>query len=150
MHFPVIFAAFSFLTLGYSYVIDPTFLNCVREHNKYRVYHASPKIRYDQTLTYFALKRVKFLAITDIFAHPKNLPYGENLYQSSYATATCKDAVDLWYLDEEKKFDYDRGGFDTKTGHFTQVVWRSTRYVGCARAKSSNTGYFYIAVSFNT
>jgi hypothetical protein len=36
----------------------------------------------------------------------------------------------MWY-DEVGSFDFDEGGFSKKTGHFTQVVWRGTKQIGC-------------------
>lgn len=37
------------------------------------------------------------MAKSDIFEHPRNLPYGENLYWRSGTPPTCKDASDAWY-----------------------------------------------------
>ena len=31
-----------------------------------------------------------------------------------------------------KDYNYDSPGFSTATGHFTQVVWKDTTYLGCA------------------
>ena len=31
-------------------------------------------------------------------------------------------------------YDFSRPGFDLKTGHFTQVVWKDTRQLGCGVA----------------
>jgi hypothetical protein len=36
----------------------------------------------------------------------------------------------MWY-GEIAKYDFRRGGFSMDTGHFTQVVWRSTTTIGC-------------------
>jgi hypothetical protein len=40
----------------------------------------------------------------------------------------------MWY-DEVNKFNFRSGGFSMKTGHFTQVVWRGTREVGCGKSQ---------------
>jgi len=42
--------------------------------------------------------------------------------------------VGMWY-DELEKFNFRSGGFSMKTGHFTQVVWRGTREVGCGKSQ---------------
>lgn len=37
---------------------------------------------------------------------------------------------DMWYKGE-KLYNYQNGGFNTKSGLFTQVVWNSIRQLGC-------------------
>ena len=53
-------------------------------------------------------------------------PYGENLALGYGLTG----AVDAWY-DEISKYNYDDPGYSPQTGHFTQVVWKSSTQVGC-------------------
>lgn len=62
-------------------------------------------------------------------------PYGENLaFGFSNASAT----VAAWG-DEGQLYNFQKPtGFTEKTGHFTQLVWRSTAEVGCA---AINCGY---------
>lgn len=63
------------------------------------------------------------------FAHSGG-PYGENLAMG-YGTAGA--SVEAWG-DEGVQHDYTTGmGFTEQTGHFTQLVWRDTTDVGCAR-----------------
>jgi len=42
--------------------------------------------------------------------------------------------VAMWY-GEGAHYDFKRGKFSMKTGHFTQVVWRDTRQVGCGMSQ---------------
>lgn len=53
---------------------------------------------------------------------------GENL---AFGYASLTDAIDDWYK-EAALFDFDRPTWSNATGHFTQLVWRSTTGVGCA------------------
>jgi hypothetical protein len=39
------------------------------------------------------------------------------------------DVVQSWY-DEHQFYDYKNPKFDMKTGHFTQVIWKSTTQIG--------------------
>ena len=57
-------------------------------------------------------------------------PDGENL-AAGYPTVT--DAVDAWG-NERTKYNFNDPGFSEATGHFTQLVWKATRTVGCGRA----------------
>jgi hypothetical protein len=42
--------------------------------------------------------------------------------------------VQMWY-DEIAQYRFPDGGFSMKTGHFTQVVWRGSRRVGCGHSQ---------------
>ena len=75
------------------------------------------------------------------------MSYGENLAEN-YANVT--DAVDGWG-DERKEYDWGKPGFAEGTGHFTQLVWRGTREVGCGvtdcgeeGGKGSARGWFVV------
>lgn len=60
--------------------------------------------------------------------------YGENIFWSNYPV-TAKYVVDYW---AEERFNYDYLSDSCKAGkacgHYTQIVWRETREVGCGRA----------------
>ncbi|CAM8894767.1 unnamed protein product [Rhodiola kirilowii] len=59
---------------------------------------------------------------------------GENIYWGSGSAWTPRDAVRAW-ADEEKYYRYSTNTCQTgqMCGHYTQIVWSSTRRVGCAR-----------------
>lgn len=70
--------------------------------------------------------------------HRPNNSHGENIYckwGSGNFTVTSSEAVTSWY-DEIKQHNYNNNNFNYSTGHFTQVVWKSTRELGIAQAKS--------------
>ncbi|KAL9417616.1 hypothetical protein AB3S75_040575 [Citrus x aurantiifolia] len=66
-------------------------------------------------------------------------PYGENLAWSS-GDLTGTAAVKLW-VDERPKYNYNSntcvGG---ECRHYTQVVWRNSVRLGCARERCNNNG----------
>lgn len=62
-------------------------------------------------------------------------PYGENL---AFGYPNASSAVEAWG-DEREFYNFQKPtGFAEKTGHFTQLVWKSTTEVGCA---AINCGY---------
>ena len=48
--------------------------------------------------------------------------------------------TDLWY-NEIDKYNFTNPGFSMETGHFTQVVWKSSQRIGCGI--SNNGSEFY-------
>ncbi|KAF9135351.1 hypothetical protein BGW39_003458 [Mortierella sp. 14UC] len=55
--------------------------------------------------------------------------YGENLAAGHKNFTT---AIQGWY-DEVNKYNFNKPGFGSGTGHFTQVVWKRTKTIGCVR-----------------
>lgn len=48
--------------------------------------------------------------------------------------------IDLWY-NEVSKYNFDSPGFNSETGHFTQVVWKNTSSIGCGATYCPNLGF---------
>lgn len=73
---------------------------------------------------------------------------GENIYWGSGSTWTPTDAVKAW-ADEEKFYDYDSNSCANgqMCGHYTQIVWKDTKRVGCARVLC-NTGDVFITCNY--
>ena len=57
------------------------------------------------------------------------LPYGENVF-GGYPTLA--DGIDGWGL-ERVNYSWNNPGFSESTGHFTQIVWKTSMQVGCSR-----------------
>ncbi|KAK8626755.1 hypothetical protein V6N13_134387 [Hibiscus sabdariffa] len=59
---------------------------------------------------------------------------GENIYWGSGSTWRPSDAVRAW-SEEEKYYDYATNSCreGQMCGHYTQIVWKNTRRIGCAR-----------------
>lgn len=62
--------------------------------------------------------------------------YGENLYWSS-GTASASAVVAKWAA-EAADFDRRRNTCRGTCGHYTQVVWSTSRSLGCGTARCSN------------
>jgi pathogenesis-related protein 1 len=56
--------------------------------------------------------------------------YGENLYWGFGAPTTGPDAVRAWG-GEQVYYDHEEDSCSFICGHYTQIVWRGTRRVGC-------------------
>ncbi|GFF35216.1 cell wall protein PRY3 [Aspergillus udagawae] len=98
--------------------------------NAYRRDHNASQLSWNETLTTYA----KHWAEGCKWKHSGG-PYGENI-AFGYSDPTA--AVSAWG-DEGQKYNYKLPtGFSEETGHFTQLVWRATREVGCA---AFNCGY---------
>ncbi|XP_063682578.1 uncharacterized protein LOC134817371 [Bolinopsis microptera] len=93
-------------------------------------------MKWDIDVATFAQHWCDKLKNEDKMEHSKGSGFGENLFWASGDSSSVdagKSAVKLWY-DEIKDYDYYHPEFSGKTGHFTQVVWRSSTKVGCGIA----------------
>ncbi|XP_048780979.2 peptidase inhibitor R3HDML-like [Ostrea edulis] len=71
---------------------------------------------------------------------------GENLYVTSRSSVLPSSAVESWD-DEKSDYSYGTQACTGVCGHYTQVVWANSEYVGCASSTcSSFTG---LSSSFN-
>jgi pathogenesis-related protein 1 len=65
--------------------------------------------------------------------------YGENLFMGTSGYYGVADAVTAW--ESEKKY-YKGEALNSSnwyaSGHYTQVIWKNTQRVGCARAECNN------------
>ena len=98
-------------------------------HNQYRKKHGVEQLTWDTKVANFADNWCKSLAAKNKMEHSSGSGYGENLYQSSSwssrpATTSTDgagtNAVKSWY-DEIQAYNFNRPGFSSATGHFTQV-----------------------------
>ena len=99
-------------------------------HNTYRKRHQAVPMTWNNTIAASAQR----WANRCMFMHESQRLYGENLYLYS-APQSTKDAAtmaaNLWY-NEVRFYNYQNAQFSYRTGHFTCMVWRATRQLGCA------------------
>ncbi|KFK39965.1 hypothetical protein AALP_AA3G312200 [Arabis alpina] len=67
-----------------------------------------------------------------------NGPYGENLAKST-GDLSGISAVNLW-VNEKANYDYPTNTCNGVCGHYTQIVWRNSVRLGCAKARCNNGG----------
>jgi uncharacterized protein YkwD len=109
-------------------------------HNAKRRAHCAPDLAWSSELAAAA----QAWANRCEFAHaPRsvNPSQGENLARGTPEMGRPSFLFGRWY-DEVRQYDFGSPGFQKGTGHFTQIVWRGTRQVGCAVASCSGRNYW--------
>ena len=66
--------------------------------------------------------------------------YGENLAMGT-GELSGVDAVNMW-VGEQSNYDYNSNSCAGVCGHYTQVVWRDSVRLGCARVQCNGGGWF--------
>lgn len=105
-------------------------------HNKVRAAVGVPPLKWSPALATYAQKWADHLIESSCrMEHRSDSHYGENIYQGTVGYYSAVDAAKAW--ESEKKFY--RGGPLTQSnwkpaGHYTQMVWRDTRLLGCGEA----------------
>ncbi len=119
--------------------------NALDAHNKYRKKHHVGNLVLSKDLCNIAQKYAESLARTGNFAHSGDSyngnPMGENLFACYGMKITGKTMTDDWY-NEINDYNFNRPGFTSGTGHFTQVVWKGSKQVGFGYAQARD-GYYY-------
>ncbi len=102
-------------------------------HNRVRAKHCAPPLAWSADLARTARRWADKLRASGCSLEHSRGAYGENLAAATPGSLANEDVVELWYAERER-YRFDRPGFRSTTGHFTQVVWRGTKRVGCGVA----------------
>ncbi|KAH6789886.1 basic pathogenesis-related protein 1 [Perilla frutescens var. frutescens] len=116
-------------------------------HNVARALVGVGPITWDEKVANFARNYVRQRICNCNLVHSTKRPYGENLAKGS-GDFTGRVAVGLW-VEERASYNpssnYCVGG---QCLHYTQVVWRNSTCVGCARARCNN-GWWLVSCNYN-
>lgn len=113
-------------------------------HNAYRGKHGVPPLAWSNECFEYAMKQAAKMEQLNGLDHDNmdgpSGRHGQNCFGGTGSGWTAHQAVKAWY-DEltDPGYDFAKQGFSMGTGHFTQVVWKETRFVGMAR--SENGGF---------
>ena len=115
-------------------------------HNAARSQVSVANIIWDSTVAAYALNYSNS-RISDCNLVHSNGPYGENLAKGS-GSFTGTAAVNLWVA-EKPHYDYASNScVGGQCLHYTQVVWRNSVRVGCARVQCTN-GWWFISCNYD-
>jgi uncharacterized protein YkwD len=106
-------------------------------HNAVRAKVSVPALSWSHELATVAQEWADELIAKNQFAHHPHPRYGENLFEISGASATPSRVVDAW-ASEATNYEYRTNTCRGRCGHYTQIVWRDTKTVGCAVARGHN------------
>ncbi len=106
-------------------------------HDQVRARVGVPPLKWSDKLAVVAQQWADQLVATDRFAHRPKSQYGENLFDIQGARATAAEAVADWAA-ESRYYDaaQNKCRAGAVCGHYTQVVWRGTKQVGCGVART--------------
>lgn len=113
---------------------DELVQTCLRAHNVVRASLGEHELRWSDTLASEAQWWANVLAEQNQFHHEPYRQWGQNLFLIDGGFTSPAGAVAAWAAEASA---YDRqqnrcsGGM---CGHYTQIVWKDTREVGCAHA----------------
>lgn len=121
----------------------------LKAHNKYRKELGIAPLKWDVSLQRSSVAYARKLVRTNRFEHTKTRKYGENLWKGSGRVFTYTEMVRSWGS-EKKFFKYGVNTFIVansnwrQVGHYTQMIWRDTKRVGCGGAGSFRTGFVFV------
>jgi pathogenesis-related protein 1 len=109
----------------------------LRAHNSLRSHlHLPPLVWSDKAAT-AAHQWAEALLARNQFTHRPNSAYGENLFEIGGADASPTQVVSEW-ASEAHNYDYASNRCKGVCGHYTQLVWRDTKELGCGVARSAS------------
>ncbi|XP_075980981.1 uncharacterized protein LOC142979738 isoform X2 [Anticarsia gemmatalis] len=151
MKAPCIFPGCSFFSKLFSSKPSEFELQALEEHNVLRAEHGVPPVTLNKEISKYSQKWAEELAKKDAMQYSLNQDYGENVYcgwsSDPNTKITAKVCVEKWY-NEINDFSFGKEPEVLTCGHFTQIVWKSTKEIGVGSAKSK-TGKLYVVVNYS-
>ncbi|KAH6813464.1 transmembrane protein [Perilla frutescens var. frutescens] len=120
----------------------------VDAHNAARAEVGVPGLVWNNTLAVYAQAYAHYRSKDCAMQHSEST-YGENLAAGDW-DVSAEEAVNMW-VEEKSSYNVSsntclRG--DDQCLHYTQVVWRSSARVGCARARCSD-GWTFVSCNYD-
>lgn len=133
---------------GKAITTDSSFISSVLQlHNSCRAELKVPPLTWSASLAADAAKWAQYLAKKDKGEHDMSIrgQEGENLWWGTASAYTYAEMVGYW-INEKSSFVYGTFPNCSTTpsaivGHYTQLVWKNTRSVGCAFSTNGKTDF---------
>jgi pathogenesis-related protein 1 len=138
----------------------------VDAHNEERRhYFGGGVLQWSPELEGYAQEWAQTLASRDSPSHrqdQRNNPFrpgeglGENIYYEGPSRGSTGVNAVRWFISEKQWYHYDQDDgrmgqppgctapLNNSCGHFTQVIWKNTQYVGCGKAISASDTVYYV------
>lgn len=120
-------------------------------HNRYRRRHGVPPLKLDRKLSKYSEEWANYLAQRNTLEHRPCSNYGENIYCLYSSDPNFKvnghTPVDTWY-EEVAHHPFGKEPSSLRSGHFSQVIWKSSEYLGLGVAKNTQ-GSIYIVANYS-
>lgn len=108
-----------------------------KAHNRVREKHCAGPLSWSPQLAQVAQRWADSLRDRGCAHDLSDGQFGENIAFGTPGWLGPESAVKIWD-DDGADYRFPDGGFSTKTSTFTQLVWRGTKRVGCARSHCNN------------
>ncbi|XP_020234039.1 pathogenesis-related protein 1-like [Cajanus cajan] len=139
-----LFCMLGLVTVGHMANAQDSHADYVNAHNAARAQVGVPNLAWDDTVAAYAQKYANQRKgdCQLVHSNANDGKYGENIAMST-GDLSGTDSVKLW-VDEKAYYDYDSDSCadGQMCGHYTQVVWRDSVRVGCAKVRCDNGGTF--------
>lgn len=121
-------------------------------HNHYRTLHQAPPVRLASEIQIMAQTWADTLQREGKFQHgmlvdSKNRPVGQNLAWRNSTSMNhpfnISARVDSWYK-EIVRYNFSDPKSSFTTGHFTQLVWNATTFIGVGISQGPNGTYVVV------
>ncbi|KAI3886829.1 hypothetical protein MKW98_017181 [Papaver atlanticum] len=119
----------------------------ISEHNAVRSKFSEQPLTWNSTLARYA-RRFASQRVGDCDMIHSNGPFGENIFWGGkYEDYSAAYAVKSW-ASETSVYDPSKNScqMNAMCGHYTQIIWTTTKRMGCARVKCNSGGVFAICV----
>lgn len=131
-------------------------IDCLCWHNEYRARHQVPALAVSMKLCVSAQEWANHLASRNELYYPPQgiFNFGQNIFccveASLVATISGQEVATYWYSSIKRYEFFKKASLlhtSVNCGHFTQIVWKNTKFMGAGKS-TSRTGKIFVVGEF--